>query len=316
MRKAMTVVMAAVLSVWVTGDLTAKAQRDTVQPVVQAAVNLRLATTTPARGFVKSATADGGTIYVAPRVAVSAHEMLSAESIAVRDGSDVSMALTDEAVKRLAGLAEKYNATQLAVYQGGTLLASGGLSIDSRASRITVTDLDSDAAGRVTRLISNDGTIPVGSAMLLVPSRTVIQPGEAVSVDVYLSNVQDLRTYQTSLMTRGGDAGSLTREDVVLNSTRADFVFAGQQKVDAVDQSGGRVGAVLFNGSVNVGDPAYIGTYTFRASADATGLFRIGVDIKDRASLLWSSSNQAINFSAGSATITVGARNNLRPSNK
>lgn len=316
MRKAMAVVLAAVLSVWVTGDLTAKAQRDSVQPVDQAAVNLRLATTTPTRGFLKTATADGGTIYVAPRVAVSAHEMLSAEAIAVRNGSDVSMALTDEAVKRLAGLAEKYNATQLAVYQGGTLLASGGLSIDSSAGRITVSDLSGDAASRVTRMISTDGTIPVGSAMLLVPSRTVVQPGEAVNVDVFLSNVQDLRTYQVTLMTRGGDAGTLTREDVALNSTRTDFVFSGMQKVDAVDRNGGRVGAVLFGGGVNVGDPAYIGSYTFRASADATGLFRIGVDIQDRASLLWSADNKPINFSAGSATITVSARSNVRPSDK
>jgi len=316
MRKAMAVVLAAVRSVWVTGELTAKAQRDSVQPVDQAAVNLRLATTTPTRGFLKSETADGGAIYVAPRVAVSAHEMLSAEAIEVRNGSDVSMALTDEAIQRLAGLAEKYGATQLAVFQGGTLLASGGLSIDSRAARVTVTDLDRDAAGRGTRLISSDGTVPVGAAMLLVPSRTVIQPGEAVNVDVFLSNVQDLRTYQVSLMTLGGDAGTMTREDVTLNSTRADFVFSGLQKVDAVDRSGGRVGAVLFSGGVNVNNPAYIGTYTFRASADATGLFRIGVEIKDRASLLWSASNQPINFSAGSATITVGARNNVRPSDK
>ena len=156
----------------------------------------------------------------------------------------------------------------------------------------------------------------MGAAITLVASRSLIRPGDSVTVDAFVRGVSDLRTYQVMLTTSGGESGRLNVEDMVIDSMRADYVFAGLQKIDAVDTVNARFGGVLFNGGVEAVTPAYVGTFTLQASVDAAGSFRVSLRTADNSSLLQSSRNEAIAFSAGQAAISVAAASGLRRTDK
>ncbi len=110
MRKAMAILTAATLSTWMMG-VAAAGPRDSSPSISRAPVSFRLAATTPIRNFEKQAVADGRAIYVSPRAALSAEDVLAAEAIELRDGSDVRLTLTDDGRKRLTRLMKKHDLT-------------------------------------------------------------------------------------------------------------------------------------------------------------------------------------------------------------
>ncbi len=141
----------------------------------------------------------------------------------------------------------------------------------------------------------------------LVPSRTELQPGEAVAVDVLLSGAFDVRNYQVTLVVDGGDSGRLHGEDLRIDAQRADFIFGYGSMLSAVDHPGDRIGAVLVSGGVDVVDPAYLGTFTLRATEDASGTFSVYAALENHGSMLNSSDNQQIRFSSPAAEIEVNS---------
>src|SRR5207244_658745 len=115
-------------------------------------------------------------------------------------------------------------------------------------------------------------------------------------------SVKGLRSYQVSLDTNGGSAGSLTRTDLVINKNRPDYVFGTEQSIVAEDKAGGRAGAVLFDGSVDVAKGGYLGTYAFEASADAKGSFAVNVQV-GQGTILGDARNRDLDYSAGTDAV-------------
>jgi hypothetical protein len=102
-----------------------------------------------------------------------------------------------------------------------------------------------------------------------------------------------------------------------IDSNRSDFVFAGQRKIDAVDEVSQRLGAMLFEGSINVSKPVYLGTFTLRASADAAGAFGVGVQMADNNSFLKDARYYGIGFfTDGPVMINVGTPERIRTDGK
>jgi hypothetical protein len=132
-----------------------------------------------------------------------------------------------------------------------------------------------------------------------------IAPGETTTVEVYASKVSDFRTYEVSLAVTGGESGRLTIENPHVDTRRADFVFQTSEKITAEDRQQVRLGGVLFSGGVNVTRRAYLGTFTLRASADASGTFNVNLQ-EGPNSFLGDSRNRTIGFHRGAdATIMV-----------
>ena len=105
-----------------------------------------------------------------------------------------------------------------------------------------------------------------------------------------------------------GASGLLTTEELWMDTQRADYVFRGLEKLDAVDRVGKRLGAVLLSGGTQPIDTGYLGSYSLRASDDASGTFSVTISAKET-SMVASKSNQIILFSEGPpAEITVGAQ--------
>jgi len=111
----------------------------------------------------------------------------------------------------------------------------------------------------------------------VVAQQDTVAPGDLVTVDVYVSNVQSLRTYQFALTVSDGETGGLTRDHGVVDTTNASFVFNSGQMIQAVDQIHGRFGAVLFHGGADATTPRYLGSYTYQVSPDASGTFTVSV---------------------------------------
>jgi hypothetical protein len=76
----------------------------------------------------------------------------------------------------------------------------------------------------------------------------------------------------------GGSAGSLELEDVTIDTGREDYVFYNTSAMTGASLNGASLGAALTNpGGWTFEAPAYVGTFTYRASQDAQGVFYVNV---------------------------------------
>ena len=71
MRKVMTVLTAVMISMGLTGEATAQAQKDSLRSAKRSPLSFRLASTTPTRDFERMAIDGDKAIDVAPRAALS-----------------------------------------------------------------------------------------------------------------------------------------------------------------------------------------------------------------------------------------------------
>ncbi|MBI4719531.1 MAG: hypothetical protein HY763_17175 [Planctomycetes bacterium] len=112
----------------------------------------------------------------------------------------------------------------------------------------------------------------------LVPAAVEGDAGRSLSVDVFSSEMSDLGAYEIGLqVTPEAEAkGEWVLDNITIDTSRENFAFAKEEVLTAVDLVGGRCGAVLLSGGgVSVFGPAYLATFTFRASPDAVGAFAI-----------------------------------------
>lgn len=252
--------------------LTSVAQAaERVQRGKDRGVTFRLISPTDQAGYEAMEARNGETVYVSTQAAISEGDIVSIGEV---DGQ-IDIALTPNAAQRVTG------ANRLAVVDNGRLVATPELSLDAdnvaRLSGLTV-----DQVNRLTRVVRARGEVMAGPVINLVPSAATVAPGGEITVDVFVSNASNVRTYQVAIDAEGGDAGALTRSEVWIDADRADYLFGTAQAIKAVDDVHGRAGAVLFDGGVNAMSPMYVGTYTFEASTDASGSFvitpRVGED--------------------------------------
>ncbi len=315
MKRATVVLTAVLVGVGTMGVGAAYAQNATLQPVAASPVSFRLASSSPLRGFEAVDLTDR-TLYVAPNAILSGTDVMSAVSFDSRTGSDMDLALTRDGADRMTEALRAQNADQLAIYVNGQLVSSGSLTLQSLEGRAVISGLTQVQADRLTRALSDGIRNRSGAVVSLVTSTQSIQAGDAVVVDVFARGISDLRSYQVRLAVSGGTGGRLAVEDLRVDGERADHVFSGLQKFDAVDQTGGRLGAVLISGGVDAIDQVYLGSYTLRASSDAQGTFSVSVATANRASLLWSSRNQSLGFAAPGIQIAVGKALLKRPARR
>lgn len=267
-------------------------------------VNLHLASLTPVDGFDTRAFADGD-VYVSPRVALTEAALLTVDSSTTRSRTNVSITLSDPGLRRLRDMVRRDRVEYIAVISGGQIVAVGTFSLDTSASTLTLSDLSSLEADQVKDLIS---LTPVGATISLVATQSRVFPGRTVSVDIFVSGMVNLRTFQVALDVVGGTAGTLTIEDMQIDRDRDDYVFGTLPKVDAADVSGHRVGGLLMSGRVNATERSYLGTATLVPSADAAGTFQVTVKGGDRSTLLWTSEDMPVKFRTESASISVGGK--------
>jgi len=283
-------------------------------------VSFHLASTTPINGYDKvSPGGDSDVLYVGPRPVWTGKEVVSARTTDSRDGSVMELTLSAEAAERLATQRKHASGDRVAIYVDGKLMSTGTLGAGSSGSRATITGLNSTNTESVVKLLNGERPVPVPSPTPVSAIISLVPVGQsdgAYLVEVFVQGVTNLRSYQVGLVINGGLSGELVREEVEIDSARADFVFNELQAISAADQVGGRLGGVLIDGGVDKATPAYLGTYAFRPSPDASGTFQVSIDT-DVKSFLADGKNEMIEFGAGpAALITVGGGPTRRTNEK
>lgn len=286
---------------------------DSKAPKGSPAVTFQPASATASRGFEQTVVGEK-TMYVEPRSLFTSDDVLSAKADRGNNGSLV-LRLSPDPYAVLMAHSQATQGTMIAISSGSKTLAIGSVSLIIADGTITLSGLSSADAERIAGMIPEKSTMPTtgGATVTVVPRQTAIMPGDAVTADVFVAGASDLRLYQVAVDATGGTAGKMNLENMVIDKSRADYVFGTQQLVDAVDMTQGRMGGVLFEGGVNVEQPMYVGTYTFRSTGDSTGTFYVQVRV-GRDSFMQTTTDETITYRAGQpAMVTVGAVPTPRP---
>lgn len=311
MRQTRLVLAIGLVGIGVTTLASARAEPRSVREAKGGAVDFHLAGVTAISGYEKvSLEGNQGTLYVAPRPTWTGKEVVSARTTDSRDGSVLELTLTAEAAQRLATARKHQSGDRMAIYVDGKLMSAGALTVDPTGGRATITGLNSPSIESVVRLLKGERPVPAPAPTPVSALMTVVPAGEsdgAYLVDVFVQGVTNLRTYQVRLISTGGQTGELVREEVIIDKSRPDYVFGEAEVVAVEDQGGGRAMGVLVEGSVAKATPAYLGTYVFGPSPDASGTFEVAIDTSER-TFLADAQNEIFEFRAGPpALISIGA---------
>jgi len=264
MRKCLGL-MAAAVCVGVTVASVAQAGERTNRAGKE--ITIRLVSAVAQDGYTEMRSRDSGPVFVADKPLLSATDIVEVGEI---DGG-IQLVLTPEAVANV----RDRGTSQVALMQGGRLLATPQLSTLATENAVRMTGLSASEVSRLSRTIEARATVPAGATIQVVAREESVEPSGTITVDIFLTGATNVRTYQVAIEALGGDSGTLSRQETWIDADRPDYVFGTAQVIKAVDDVYGRLGAVLFDGSVSAMTPVYLGTATFDASADATGEFLI-----------------------------------------
>lgn len=299
MQRKRFLLAAAMLGFGLVGVNNAFAERN----ATDGTATIRLASDTARAGHTSMTYGDRA-IYVSDRGQLGARSILAA-SLAQDGSGAVTLTLAPNVTQRLSASSGKRGGVGLAILLDGDVVAyvrSGDLRNGDRA---TFTGLSAKQARRVIATFSrdNDDGTPRTS---LVASTTNTRAGALISVDVFVHNVSDLRGYQVSLDAEGGAGGSLDLESIVIDESRADYVFNGLNAFQATDDVNRRAMAALMNDSVETNEAAYVGTFNFRGTPRSRGVFNISVRM-NRDTAFLDSQSQPIDVRAG-ADVRISLR--------
>jgi len=143
-------------------------------------------------------------------------------------------------------------------------------------------DADPCALPRDGNLASS---LPVAQ-LRLRPSRTRVAVGGLVSIDVYLDNAVELRGYQLAVDVSGEVPGSARLIESVVDATRVDFVFADEPHYATKDLNRGRLAAATLTQQFQATSGAYLGTFVFQVSRQASGVLEFALRTGEESILL------------------------------
>ncbi len=269
----------------------------------KAAVSFRLASGAAVAGFTPQQTTEGDTIFVASQNLFTVADVYDLFASRVRNTQVVEMTLAPGISEKMAMAARETGINLVAILRGGRVVTVGAIEAIG-IDEVTLSGFNAGEVTRLLRIVATKG-FPGGAAMVtVVPRSETATAGGAITVDLYVSNVAGLRTYQFALNVSGGDSGTLSRDFGEVDVTDAEFVFGADQVVQAVDERYGRFGATLFDGTVDVTGRRYLGSYTYQVSPDASGSFTIEVN-PSQMSFLTDTAGKDIPFHAMPMTVAV-----------
>ena len=271
MRRAMLVTVASMVGVGFALVSTAGAGERAKSSSKDRAVSFRLASTSSQDGYQRMSVRGGEDFYVSSQALFTQEQVVSIKTVDARNGKALELTLTPEAASKLGNA----SADRLAIISQGRLIAAPRVDTINSDGVARVTDLSPDQVTRLSRVIRARVAVQAASTLQVVPREASGSAGSLFTVDVFIRSAETLRTYQVALDVTGGTSGSLSREEAWMDVDRADYIFGDAQAIKAVDEVGGRMGAVLMDGAIQAVGSVYIGTFAFRASDDANGTFSI-----------------------------------------
>jgi len=169
----------------------------------------------------------------------------------------------------------------LAIFVRGRLVAIPAISAVTEDDHVILTGFAPNALEHLVNLLIRMGVSHPAALLNVVQDRSSGDIGGPLTVHVFLAGATGLRAYQVELSATSASTGLLPVADASIDTSRPDYVFASGHSIEAVNTSQGRLGGVLFNGTVDVDEHGqYVGTYSFRVPQDGNDPiyvnFRIG----------------------------------------
>ncbi|MEK6677484.1 MAG: hypothetical protein AABZ47_17760 [Planctomycetota bacterium] len=290
----MTVLMSCcAATVWADGK--SSRQSDVQRPEKAQTFSIQAASESPMAGYQLMMAEGGRVVYVSSKGLLGSTGVGSVSL----DQNEGTLTLTASGL-----VSEGISNGLVAVMVDGRVIALPTSSVSSQG--ITLSGFQQGEAQRLSRIMVAVPTAPAGTQLTLVARDSIVRAGDAATIDVFISGFTDLRAYQIALDAVGDEAGRLSLEDMMVDSSRPDYVFAGLQAVDAADKSKARLLSALFSGGVSASQPRYLGTYTFKVPTNSAGVITANVRI-NQDTLLRDSTGGPIAYTVASpARLSVG----------
>ncbi len=172
---------------------------------------------------------------------------------------------------------------------------------------------DGGGAGDFAPPAAQESESETAKASYLSPARITLSADAAVSsqgklikVDVYAGGVAKLRSYHLGVEVTGGVSGDLELESISVDRQRPDYAFPGQNSVVLlVDEDRKTLDVIHLDKEVTPDGPVYLGTFSFRPSADARGKFQVNVRPQDGATLTGFRDRIVVPEQSTAATISI-----------
>ncbi len=137
-----------------------------------------------------------------------------------------------------------------------------------------------------------------------------VQPGGTVTVEAFVSGATNVAAYQIQVAATGGDKGTLTLDTMTIDRQRQDFALfnTGAEMLDVQDKKAGWIGLVRVVGGTDMVKPVYVATFTFKASPDAAGTFKLNVRTDSTETFILDTNAVQVPHKTGTAVeVSVGA---------
>lgn len=270
MRKGMLILSTVVLVVASSWVATAQAEERTQRKSKVKGIQFFKASATEASGYQSVNLDDGSTLFVSRRPAFANNAATVSTSNTTR-GSTLILSLSDEARAQLT------DTDQLAIYNNDQFIASTTISNITDDGRISITGLSTQQISMITKMMQRNKAILSGAIISVVSRLSTARAGDLITVDMYLSGAKSVRAFQVMLEVAGGDSGTISRDQMIIDINREDFIFSGVAEIiKGEDQVRGRIGGVKIYGpaELDVNKTVYLGSQTFNVSDDASGTFQ------------------------------------------
>ncbi len=155
--------------------------------------------------------------------------------------------------------------------------------------------------------LANKGAGQTLPTVLLKSQQMQVLPGTTVQIDAFITNVQDIGSYQLYLNAQTSDNKRLVLSSMKINKAHKTFLFGSEQVIEAIDKKGERLAVITYGMGVSVpGDEQrYLATFTFKVPKDAQGSLHVTVDTGQETMLLRASGEQMTYGVGDGVTIQV-----------
>jgi hypothetical protein len=258
----------------------------TVQLAAAAEVTFMPATTVPTVGF-KMLNTPAGRLYVGPGVVLSNTDLNSVSSM--RSGTGIELNVSQDLADELDGVLR--NSERLAAFVDGTF-------VDAPLARVSedkvllngLSKIGGEHLANLLNQVSADEDAPIYT---VTTNATSVRPGDMITVDVFINNAVDLKAFQVRARATGATTGRLPVAEMIISKERPDYVFGTAFGLDAVDNTGDRMGGLIMDGATDVmNGPKYVGTFTFQTPAGVNDMFYVNVEVGEETLVLDPDANE------------------------
>lgn len=236
-------------------------------------LHFRLVQATAAPDFVEMSRTPRPPVFVGPVDVFDAAEILS---VVDAGSTNIDLKVSRDLVARLRA----QTVDRLAILDLERLAAVAEIEFpDADATwNLRLAGLERVEASRLGWMLSEEANSRLAASMVIVPPSVVQAAGSVVEAAVYLIGAKLVGSYQFVVEVSTPKFGWMRRDELLIDSSREDFVFQGRSPRTTIDVSAGTIGATIEPDGVSPDRTSvYLGSVRFRTSADAAGSFNVHI---------------------------------------